>query len=155
MQLADAGSYNVEVSNNAGVATSDPATLTVTVAPTFFLRERFADGDRTTQNLPGSAAWFTSSGSNNFTAVPGQATQIVSSSRTLLGYFSNAAATQVTLGVNQTLTLDFTVQFSGFDTGATVGSNTFVVGLLRSVANPAATSGTGFTADGPRTRRPE
>src|SRR5262249_29370301 len=53
------------------------------------------------------------------------------------------------LGVNQTLTLDFTVQFTGFDTGATVGGNTFVVGLLRSVANPAATSGTGFTATGP------
>src|SRR5262249_58593393 len=53
------------------------------------------------------------------------------------------------VGVNQTLTLDFTVQFTGFDTGATAGANTFVVGLLRSVANPAATSGTGFTATGP------
>ena len=149
VQLADAGSYNVEVGNNAGVATSDPATLTVTAAPTFFLQERFADGDRTTQNLPASAAWFTSSGSSNFTATSGQATQLVSSSRTLLGYFTNAASAPVTVGVNQTLTLDFTVQFSGFDTGAAAGSNTFVVGLLRSVANPTATSGTGFVADGP------
>src|SRR5262249_41096119 len=114
VQLSDAGSYGVEVSNNAGVATSDPATLTVTVAPVFFLRERFGDGDRTTQNLPDSAAWFTSSGSNNLTATVGQATQIVSSSRTLLAYFTDAAATPVSLGVNQTLTLDFTVQFTGF-----------------------------------------
>jgi hypothetical protein len=149
VQPSDAGSYTVVVSNSLGDATSDPATLTVTTGPTFFLRERFADGDRTTQNLPDSAAWFTSSGSNNLTATVGQATQIISSSRTLLAYFTNAPATPVNLGVNQTLTLDFTVQFTGFDTAAAVGANTFVVGLLRSVANPDATSGTGFTATGP------
>jgi hypothetical protein len=149
VQLADAGSYVVEVSNNAGVATSDPATLTVTVAPVFSLRERFADGDRTTQNLPASAAWFTSSGSNNLTAVAGQATQVVSSSRTLLAYFTNSAGAPVSVGLNQTLTLDFVGQFSGFDTGATAGSLTFAAALLRSVANPAAVAGTGFVPDGP------
>jgi pectate lyase len=148
IQLADAGDYSVEVSNDAGVATSDPAALTVVVPPSVFLRERFADGTRATQNLPGSADWFTSSGSSNFTATTGQATQLVSSSRTLLTYFTNSAATPVTVGTGQTLTLDFTVQFSGFDTGASVGSTTFSVGLLRSVANPAAVSGTGFTASG-------
>ena len=68
VQPSDAGSYTVVVSNSLGDATSDPATLTVTTGPTFFLRERFADGDRTTQNLPDSAAWFTSSGSSNLTA---------------------------------------------------------------------------------------
>jgi pectate lyase/pectin methylesterase-like acyl-CoA thioesterase len=149
VQASDAGDYSVVVSNSLGVATSDPATLTVTSGAVFSLRERFADGDRTTQNLPDSAAWFTSSGSNNLTATTGQATQIVSSSRTLLAYFTGASATPVNVGVNQTLTLDFTVQFTGFDTGATAGANTFVVGLLRSVANPDATSGTGFTATGP------
>ncbi|HKQ75856.1 MAG TPA: pectinesterase family protein [Blastocatellia bacterium] len=149
VQLTDAGSYSVVVSNSVGATTSNPANLTVTTGATFFLRERFADGDRTTQNLPDSAAWFTSSGSNNLTAAVGQATQIISSSRTLLAYFTNTSATPPNLGVNQTLTLDFTVQFTGFDTGATAGANTFVVGLLRSVANPAATSGTGFTATGP------
>lgn len=118
VQPSDAGIYTVVVSNSLGVATSDPAALTVTTGPTFFLRERFADGDRTTQNLPDSAAWFTSSGSNNLTATVGQATQIISSSRTLLAYFTNASATPVNLGVNQTLTLDFTVQFTGFDTAA-------------------------------------
>jgi pectate lyase len=148
IQLADAGDYSVEISNNVGIATSDPATLTVTVPPSIFLRERFADGDRTTQNLTASAAWFTSSGSSNFTATVGQATQLVSSSRTLLAYFTDAATAPITVGPNQTLTFEFTVQFSGFDTGASVGSNTFAVGLLRSVANPSAVSGTGFVSTG-------
>ncbi|HKX28623.1 MAG TPA: immunoglobulin domain-containing protein, partial [Blastocatellia bacterium] len=149
VQLADAGSYSVEIGNEAGIATSDPAILTIEVASVSSLRERFADGDRTTQNLPDSTAWFTSSGSNNLTATVGQATQIVSSSRTLLSYFTDSAAAPVSVGLNQTLTLDFTVQFTGFDTAASVGANTFIVGLLRSVANPAAVSGTGFVADGP------
>ena len=147
-QPSDAGDYSVEVSNDAGVATSDPATLTVVVPPSVFMRERFADGTRATQNLPASADWFTSSGSNNFTATAGQATQIVSSSRTLLTYFTNSSAAPVTVATGQTLTLDFTVQFTGFDTGASVGSTTFSVGLLRSVANPAGTGGTGFVPAG-------
>jgi pectate lyase/pectin methylesterase-like acyl-CoA thioesterase len=149
VQLSDSGAYNVLVSNSLGIATSDPATLMVTTGAVFSLRERFADGDRTTQNLPDSAAWFTSSGSSNLTATIGQATQIISSARTLLAYFTNSSETPVNLGVNQTLTLDFTVQFTGFDTAAAAGANTFVVGLLRSVANPDATSGTGFIATGP------
>ncbi|MFL6333458.1 MAG: immunoglobulin domain-containing protein [Pyrinomonadaceae bacterium] len=148
VQLSNAGDYSVEVSNDAGVATSDPATLTVVVPPSEFLRERFADGTRATQNLPASADWFTSSGSSNFTATAGQATQLVSSSRTLLNYFTNSSAAPVTVATGQTLTLDFVAQFSGFDTGASVGSTTFSVALLRSVANPAAVSGTGFTASG-------
>ncbi|HJQ32413.1 MAG TPA: immunoglobulin domain-containing protein [Pyrinomonadaceae bacterium] len=148
VQLSDAADYSVEVSNDAGIATSDPATLTVVVPPSEFLRERFADGTRTNQNLPASADWFTSSGSSNFTATVGQATQVVSSSRTLLNYFTNSTAAPVNVGVGQTLTLDFVAQFTGFDTGASVGSNTFTVALLRSVANPSATSGTGFTPAG-------
>ncbi|HEX7312672.1 MAG TPA: immunoglobulin domain-containing protein [Pyrinomonadaceae bacterium] len=148
VQLSDAGDYSVEVSNDAGVATSDPATLTVVVPPSVFLRERFADGTRATQNLPASADWFTSSGSSNFTATAGQATQIVSSSRTLLTYFTNSSAAPVTVATGQTLTLDFTVQFTGLDTGASVGSTTFSVGLMRSVANPAGTGGTGFVPVG-------
>ncbi|HWW75237.1 MAG TPA: immunoglobulin domain-containing protein, partial [Pyrinomonadaceae bacterium] len=148
VQLSDAADYSVEVSNDAGIATSDPATLTVVVPPSEFLRERFADGTRATQNLPSSADWFTSSGSSNFTATAGAATQIVSSSRTLLAYFTNSSGAPVTVATGQTLTLDFVAQFSGFDTGASVGSTTFSVGLLRSVANPTATSGTGFTASG-------
>ncbi len=39
VQPSDAGDYSVEVSNDAGVATSDPAALTVVVPPSEFLRE--------------------------------------------------------------------------------------------------------------------
>jgi pectate lyase len=148
LQLSHAGDYSVEVSNDAGVATSDPASLTVSAAAPVFLRERFADGTRSTQNLPASADWFTSSGSSNFTATTGAATQVVSSSRTLLNYFTNSSAAPVSVGTGQTLTLDFVVQFAGFDTGASNGSTTFSVALLRSVANPTGTSGTGFTPVG-------
>jgi hypothetical protein len=88
VQPSDAGSYSVEVSNAAGVATSAPASLIVAVPPTFLLQERFADGTRAGQSLPASAAWWGSS--SNFTATAGQATMSVTSSRTLLAYFTNA-----------------------------------------------------------------
>jgi hypothetical protein len=113
------------------------------------LRERIADGERSTQALPDSAAWFTSSGSSNLLATPGQLRQIVSSARTFLAYFTNDPAAPLTLGAGQTLTLDFAFQFTGFDSAAPASDATFRVGLLRSVANPLATSGTGFVANGP------
>ena len=153
VQLADAGTYTVTVSNVAGSLTSDPAVLTVEdeppPPPANGLRERFADGERNTQALPDSAAWFTSSGSNNLVASVGELRQIVSSSRTFLAHFTDAAAAPLTLGAGQTLKLDFAFRFTGFDGAAPVTDATFRVGLLRSVANPAATSGAGFVANGP------
>jgi pectate lyase/pectin methylesterase-like acyl-CoA thioesterase len=154
VQASHAGSYSVEVSNAAGVATSTPATLTVNVGPTFLLQERFADGTRAGQNLPASAAWWASS--SQFTNALGQTTMLVSASRTMLAYFTNATAAPVAVAPNQTLALDFTVQFSGFDVPTTPPvppalppPTAFHVALLRSVANPAATSGTGFVASDP------
>ncbi|MBV9928552.1 MAG: immunoglobulin domain-containing protein [Acidobacteria bacterium] len=145
LQLSNAGDYSVEVSNDAGIATSDPATLTVVVPSTVLLRERFADGNRAGQNLPDSAAWWTSSGSNNFTATTGKATQVVTSSRTLLNYFTNSSAAPVTVGAGQTLTFDFLVQWTAFDT-ATAGANTFSVALLRSNARVSADFGSNSNA---------
>ena len=95
-----------------------------------------------------SVAWWTSSGSSNFTAATGSATQIASSSRTVLGYFTGSPATPVTHAAGQTLAFSATITWSGFDDGTAAGLSNFHVGLLRSVANPAATSGTGFTASG-------
>ena len=155
VQTGDAGSYTVVVANAAGAVTSDPAVLTVETPPpppppsSNALRERIADGERNTQALPDSAAWFTSSGSNNLLASVGELRQIVSSSRTFLAYFTDAAASPLTLGAGQTLTLDFAFRFTGFDGAAPASDATFRVGLLRSVANPAATSGAGFVANGP------
>jgi pectate lyase len=155
VQPGDAGSYTVAVANVAGTVTSDPAVLTVESPPpppppsSNALRERIADAERNTQALPDSAAWFTSSGSNNLLASPGELRQIVSSSRTFLAYFTDAAASPLTLGAGQTLTLDFAFRFTGFDAAAPASDATFRVGLLRSVANPAAISGAGFVANGP------
>jgi pectate lyase len=154
-QPGDAGAYTASVSNVAGTVTSDAATLVVEDEPpppppsSNALRERIADGERNTQDLPASAAWFTSSGSNNLVASVGELRQIVSSSRTFLAHFTDAAAAPLTLGAGQTIKLDFAFRFTGFDSVAPVTDATFRVGLLRSVANPAATSGTGFVANGP------
>ena len=63
---ADAASYQVIVTNTAGTVTSNAATLTVTslvpqpFTTTTIANDTFADGERSTQSLPGSLAWFTS-----------------------------------------------------------------------------------------------
>lgn len=120
-------------------------TATFTEVPsTTFLDDAFADGERVTQGLPASAWWMTSSGSSNLTVVANELTQVVSASRTLLGYFTDDQGAPITLSAGQTLALDFTFRFNLFDT---VGQ--FRAALLRSVPNPAATSGAGFVATGP------
>lgn len=150
VQQSDAGSYRVVVSNAGGSVTSSSVTLTVLLAPdTVFLSDVFADGNRSGQNLPNSAAWWTSAGSSNFTATTGSATNNVSSSRTVLAYFTDATNAPISLGVDQRLRGEFIFQLSGFDTtNAAAGSPTFVAALLQSVANPAAVNGTGFAASG-------
>lgn len=150
VQQSDAGSYRVVVSNAGGSVTSAAAMLSVLPAPdTVFLSDAFGDGNRGGQNLPNSAAWWTSAGSSNFTATTGAATNVVSSSRTVLAYFTSASNAPVTLAVDQRLRGEFIFQLSGFDTvNAAAGSPTLVAALLQSVANPAAVSGTGFTAAG-------
>ncbi len=145
----DAGTYTVQVSNAAGSVTSDGATLTIKVVPppvttSSVLRERFADGLRTNQALPDSAAWFTSSGSNNLTVVGGELVQIASSSRTLLAYFTNDQGQPVTLNDGESLRLGFTFRFTAFDPV----SDNLRIGLLRSVANPNAVAGAGFVPAG-------
>jgi pectate lyase len=148
VQPTDEGSYTVTVTNAAGSVTSDPALLTVHLAGSggaaLFLEDRFTDGSRTNQALPGSAAWFTSSGSSNLTVVGGELKQAVTSSRTLLAYFTSDQNQPATLAKGERLTLRFKFRFSAFDEQ---GDN-FRVGLLRGVANPSATTGTGFVPSG-------
>lgn len=136
-------------SSGTAVLAGRPAPTGAGGAPLVFLEDAFADGERATQALPGSAAWFTSSGSGNLVATVGELRQIVSSSRTFLAYFTNDQGAPVTIATDQTLTLGFTFRFTGFDSAAPAADPTFRVGLLRGVANPAATSGTGFVATGP------
>ena len=146
---ADAAVYTVTVSNSAGTITSAPFFLAVPpAAPAPLFADIFADGNRGGQSPPDSVAWFTSSGSSNFTATGGAATQSVSSSRTLLAYFTDSSANPVVAGMDQRLVFEFDFRFSGFDSGQDAGVPTLRAALLRSVFNPAATSGTGFTASG-------
>ena len=149
VQPADEGSYTVTVTSAAGSATSDPAVLTVHLAgsggPALFLQDSFTDGIRTNQALPDSTAWFTSSGSSNLTVVGAELKQAVSSSRTLLAYLTSDQNQPATLAKGERLTLRFAFRFSAFD----VQADNFRVGLLRGVANPSASSGTGFVANGP------
>lgn len=146
---AEGGSYTVQVSNPGGSTLSNAATLTVKFVPppgtsSFVLRDQFADGARNNQVLPDSAAWFTSAGSSNLTVNGGALVQTATSSRTFLAYFTNDQGQPVTLNAGESLRLGFTFRFAAFDPA----TDNFRVGLLRSVANPAAVSGAGFTASG-------
>jgi pectate lyase len=150
VQVTDAGSYTVEIINVAGSVTSVPAVLTVSTGggggAGVFLQDSFDDGNRTNQALPGSSAWFSSStGSTNLSVVAGDLKQIVSSSRTLLTYFTDDQGQPVTLAAGERLTLRFMFRLSGFETQ----SDNFRVALLQGVANPSAVSGAGFVASGP------
>ncbi|HWA27416.1 MAG TPA: pectinesterase family protein [Lacunisphaera sp.] len=145
--FADAGSYAVTVSNSAGSITSDAVALAVNApAEANVLTELFNDGSRTNLSPPTSAAWFSSGGTVFTNGVGGNGTLALDngSSRTLIGYATVAGA-PVTMGAGDSLTLD--ISFS-IDAAALNKSNGLIVGLLRSDANPAAVSGTGFTASG-------
>jgi pectate lyase len=146
---ADAGSYTVQVSNAGGTTTSNAATLTIKVPPppvsaSHVLRDQFIDNERSTQALPDSAAWFTSSGSSNLTVTGGALVQTATSSRTFLTYFTNDAAAPVSLNAGESVRLGFTFRFAAFDPA----TDNLRVGLLRSVANAAAVNGAGFVANG-------
>ena len=152
VQAADAGSYSVNVSDIAGTTPSAAATLTVNPASgVSLLVEKFNDGSRTDLNPPNSAAWFGSSTSAAvFTNGAGGANGMLAldngSSRTLIGYFT-ANGSPLAMAAGDTLTLDITLSI---DAAAVAKSNGIIIGLLQSAANPAAVSGTGFTAPGAR-----
>ncbi|MCD8482556.1 MAG: immunoglobulin domain-containing protein, partial [Verrucomicrobia bacterium] len=149
VDASDAAIYTVRATNSAGNIESPPFFLAVPPQnSSVLLNDSFADGNRTGQNLPGSAAWFTSSGSSNFTATQGSATQNVSSSRTIIGYFTPSSASPLVVGTHQSIELKFDFSFSGFDSAQPADFPTFRPALLRSVANPTATNGTGFQTSG-------
>jgi pectate lyase len=143
-----AGDYTVQVSNGAGSALSSPATLIIVASPAggpgVFLRERFVDGSRTNQALPNSSAWFSSSGSSNVTVAGGELKQFVSSSRTIVSYFTDSSGQPATLSVGESITASFNFRVSIVDS---TGDN-FRVALLRAVANPAAVASAGFVPAG-------
>ena len=148
VEVSAAGDYTVQVSNAAGSVTSGPATLIIVANPAggpgVFLRERFADGLRTNQALPNSSAWFSSSGASNVSVVGPELRQVVTSSRTIVTYFTDASGQPATLAPGESISASFNFRLTTIDT---TGDN-FRVGLLRSVANPAAGASTGFVPSG-------
>ena len=148
VEVSAAGDYTVQVTNAAGSVTSAAATLIIVANPAggpgVFLRERFADGNRTNQLLPGSSAWFSSSGSSNVSVVGSELRQVVTSSRTIVTYFTDSSGRPATLSPGESITASFTFRLTTIDS---TGDN-FRVGLLRSVANPAAGVSTGFVPSG-------
>ncbi|ATC64129.1 hypothetical protein CMV30_09275 [Nibricoccus aquaticus] len=120
---------------------------TTALAQTTLLSDRFNDGSRTDLSPTTSAAWFSSAAGNTVLTngtppANGSLALDNGSSRTLVGYFAPVATpAQIPSGETLTLTVAFTV------TGVPLTrSNGITLGLLQSVANPAAVTGTGFTA---------
>jgi pectate lyase len=144
VEVGAGGEYTVEVANVAGSVTSPPATLIVVANPAggpgVFLRDRFADGDRTSQTLPTSSAWFSSSGGVNIGVVGTELRQFASASRTLVTYFTDSSGQPATLAPGEAIVASFNFRLTTIDSA----NDNFRVGLLRSVANPGAVSGAGF-----------
>jgi pectate lyase len=90
--------------------------LVLAAAPsraTVLLDDTFADGTRNNTSLPTDAAWYASSGSS-LTAAPGAMTLTLGSSAVLgVSYFTTNAASQVSLGVGDTLAATITFTFNG------------------------------------------
>ena len=77
------------------------------------LDDTFADGSRSTQNLPTDSAWYCSSGSS-LTAAPGAMTlQMGSSAILAVSYFTTSANNPVSLNVGDTLSVNITYTFAG------------------------------------------
>jgi hypothetical protein len=104
----------------------------------------YADGSRTNQALPNSSAWFSSSGASNVSVVGPELRQVVTSSRSIVTYFTDASGQPATLAPGESISASFNFRLTTIDT---TGDN-FRVGLLRSVANPAAGASTGFVPSG-------
>jgi uncharacterized repeat protein (TIGR02543 family) len=120
VQLADAASYVVSVSNSAGTTPSTPATLSVTnPGGVVIMNDTFADGDRTTLAPPNSASWLKAQSSTAVTVTPGSArfTWATTSADMISAFFTNAGA-PVTLGVGDSLTLSLTFAFTGLNPAA-------------------------------------
>ncbi len=112
-----------------------------------YLTEHFNSGARTVLNPPTAAQWSGSGGitfTNGTSGANGTLKLDNGSSRTLIGYFTLAGST-ISLNPGDSIQLDLTLSI---DAAPQVVANNLLIGLLQSVANPAAITGTGFTASG-------
>jgi hypothetical protein len=136
VQSSDAGNYSVVVSNAYGTATSQNAALSL-IGGTILLSDSFDDGERTTQTLPASAKWYSSSSTLSVSA----GALSVAAGRHALAFFKNSGVQS--LAVGEQLTASLTLNFS------TVGNSSggFRFGFFNSngTARPPDPNNTTFT----------
>lgn len=101
------------------------------------LNETFGDGERATQNLPNSAAWY---GNNSSALSVSSNALVVSPSCNALAYFT-AAGAPVALGVGDSLQLTFSMTPNG--TAFTSSGDFFRVALLNSCGTSSDHNATG------------
>lgn len=105
-----------------------------------YFQENWADGCRTNQYLPNSAAWFSSGDTSTLTVGSGGMTQATVASAQTIAYFTDEGESPVMLDVGETLLATYTVSFQGLS-----GSSYFRVGLFdTSELNRKSTDQTGF-----------
>jgi hypothetical protein len=117
------------------------AATSLKAAPIVLLDDKFDDGDRTTQSLPGSSRWYYLGGSGSMSASNHTLNwNIGSGYASALTYFS---AAPIALEVGDTLTASLTLAFDNI--GATSLANSLRIGLFNS-------GGTRVSADVPGSR---
>jgi hypothetical protein len=128
--------------NSAAVAALAAALMlsTVVEGQTIILNETWSDGERSTQNLPNSAAWYSSLSTSTLTATTGSMTQSLSSSAMNIAYLTNTPDSVFTLAVGDTLELAYSISFAGRVPGA---QGYFRAGLYNTVATPRITADEG------------
>jgi len=105
------------------------------------LTDNFADGNRTVQALPNSAAWFAGGPAANVSVSGGQLLEssIASNNRGFIAYFTDTGS-PVTLGIGQSLVLSAQVQTQG----ATGGDARFQFWAFNSGGSRIAVDNSGF-----------
>ncbi len=109
------------------------------------LDETWSDGERGTQNLPGSAAWYSSGASNTLTATAGSMTQLVGGTTAMdIAYLTGAYNSTIDLGIGESLRLSYDISFAN-----RTGSGYFRVGLFNTVVDPRIAADEGGASSNP------
>lgn len=116
-------------------------------AQTILLSEDFSDNERSTQNLPSSSTWYSSSNLASLNA--GSGALVRTGTNSALTYFTSSASPQI-LSVGDSLRFNFNISFAGSAPAAPANSF-FRVGAYNSFATSsdtnASTTATRISAD--------
>ncbi len=108
------------------------------------LEETWSDGERSTQSLTNSAAWY-SSGSGSLTSAVGSMTQMLTNTTAMdIAYFTDAYDSVVSLAVGETLELAYSISFINRIPPL---QSYFRVGLYKTIVDPRITADGGATSN--------